>query len=676
MKRKMKVVNESVDTAGISKDYKVCISEYIWNSFDAKATKVDIDFNVNSMGKIDLLEIKDDGTGIAYEELNETFGSFLSSQKTLIQNEEYLHGHKGKGRFSFVSFAESALWETVYNKNNKNYKYSILIEKSDKDCFDPGDNKIETVQQCGTKLSISGISNLDEQHIVSTEFREYLNEKFACYLYLNRDKGKNIYIKGIPLNYMEFIDEDLSAKYEVKIEDEYFSINFIKWVGKINEKYYFHFTDESGVEKYRQTTSYNNKKVDFPHSVYIMSDYFQRFEHNIDADKQIDGQIGILTGPSPKDKIFKELNKKLKEIINERYKFFVRSQAPQIISKLDEDGAFPIFQNDKYGHMKKEDLKEVLLEICAVQPKIFNCQLEQKKTIIGFLNLLLDTNEREGVINIMDSITSLTPEERKELDDVLRKTTLSKIIRTVSVVQNRLKVIEALKILVYDNTKFTNERDHIQKIIEENYWLFGEQYNMVSADKNFEVSLSNYLYALDGYKNFQEYKVDNKDRLRRPDIFISRTRPVEYSNSTQREENIIVELKAPSVILDKDIYRQVDDYMDLIMNEPQFKSSLRTWKFIAVSKKIDGYVERMYEGLANLGRDFLVRTGKNFDIFVMTWDDVFKNFEISHRYILNRLNFDKTIIKEEIEKISDKEGREFVNEMVEEVLKMREAIQV
>lgn len=79
---------------------------------------------------------------------------------------------------------------------------------------------------------------------------------------------------------------------------------------------------------------------------------------------------------------------------------------------------------------------------------------------------MLDSDEREGIINIMDSITSLTPEERVELNDVLKKTTLSRIIRTVSSIQNRLKVIEALKKLVYDETMFTNERDHIQKLLK------------------------------------------------------------------------------------------------------------------------------------------------------------------------------------------------------------------
>ncbi|MCS4570234.1 hypothetical protein FZ989_06660 [Clostridium perfringens] len=98
----------------------------------------------------------------------------------------------------------------------------------------------------------------------------------------------------------------------------------------------------------------------------------------------------------------------------------------------------------------------------------------------------------------MDNILNLTPDEKKNLNKVLEKTTLSKIVRTVSIIQNRLKVIEILKVLIYDQTNFTNERDHIQKIIEENYWLFGEQYNLVSADKNFEKLIENYSYLIDG----------------------------------------------------------------------------------------------------------------------------------------------------------------------------------
>lgn len=272
----------------------------------------------------------------------------------------------------------------------------------------------------------------------------------------------------------------------------------------------------------------------------------------------------------------------------------------------------------------------------------------------------------------MDNINNLTPDERKKLDDILKKTTLSKIVKTVSLIQNRLKVIEALKILVYDETKFTNERDHIQKIVEENYWLFGEQYHMVSADETFDISLSKYLYALYGYKNDTQFKIDNPEHLRRPDIFMARQRPVEYYNSTQKEENIIVELKAPRVILNKEIYRQVDDYLDIISNTSEFNSDLRVWKFILVSNDVDDYIKSLYKSASKDGKQFLVRPGDDYEIYAMTWDDVFKNFEITHRYILDRLRFDKVKIKNEIENIGGEEGRKYVNDITDEILNLKD----
>ena len=77
--------------------------------------------------------------------------------------------------------------------------------------------------------------------------------------------------------------------------------------------------------------------------------------------------------------------------------------------------------------------------------------------------------------------------------------------------------IEQLKNLVFDLKKFSTEREHIQIAIEENYWLFGEQFHLVSADDTFEKALSNYLYILDGNEDSQQ--IDSAERNRRPDIF-------------------------------------------------------------------------------------------------------------------------------------------------------------
>ncbi|MDM1352052.1 hypothetical protein HX017_17870 [Myroides marinus] len=53
------------------------------------------------------------------------------------------------------------------------------------------------------------------------------------------------------------------------------------------------------------------------------------------------------------------------------------------------------------------------------------------------------------------------------------------------------------------------------------------------------------------------------------------------------EENIIVELKRPSVTIGKDQFRQIDDYLDFIIQQDQFNSQMRKWKFYVISNKVD-----------------------------------------------------------------------------------------
>ncbi|MBY2719475.1 hypothetical protein KWV68_19440, partial [Clostridioides difficile] len=38
-----------------------------------------------------------------------------------------------------------------------------------------------------------------------------------------------------------------------------------------------------------------------------------------------------------------------------------------------------------------------------------------------------------------------------------------------------------------------------------------------------------------------------------------------------------------------------------------------------------------------------------FEIYAMTWDDVFKSFEIRHKYLLDKLSIDKSMIQDELE---------------------------
>lgn len=49
MRSKVTTSDKSIDNAGIPSDYRLAIAEYIWNSFDAKASNVDIQFEANEL---------------------------------------------------------------------------------------------------------------------------------------------------------------------------------------------------------------------------------------------------------------------------------------------------------------------------------------------------------------------------------------------------------------------------------------------------------------------------------------------------------------------------------------------------------------------------------------------------------------------------------------------------
>ncbi len=98
---KVTIKDRSFDSAGIKKDYVGSIIEFILNGFEANATTVTIIAQPYSevMTKLVKLQIIDNGDGINYEMRNETFGTFLISQKE--RNVFFDRVNKGKGRYTF-----------------------------------------------------------------------------------------------------------------------------------------------------------------------------------------------------------------------------------------------------------------------------------------------------------------------------------------------------------------------------------------------------------------------------------------------------------------------------------------------------------------------------------------------------------------------------------------------
>ncbi len=119
-----------ITSNGIKKSLQHCtperaIAEYVWNGFDAGATKVQIGFNKQhpELDIIDGFYIHDDGSGIPRELLTEKFEPYLESAKANGKSKKIRtsenQGNDGQGRLTFFTFCRSATWQTVYGKGEK-----------------------------------------------------------------------------------------------------------------------------------------------------------------------------------------------------------------------------------------------------------------------------------------------------------------------------------------------------------------------------------------------------------------------------------------------------------------------------------------------------------------------------------------------------------------------------
>lgn len=78
-----------------------------------------------------------------------------------------------------------------------------------------------------------------------------------------------------------------------------------------------------------------------------------------------------------------------------------------------------------------EEEAEATKEIFKLEPLIFHKLKQiQEKSLLGFLNLLLSSEERENVLTIIEQVVELSPQQRTDFSMILKKTSLENIIDT------------------------------------------------------------------------------------------------------------------------------------------------------------------------------------------------------------------------------------------------------
>lgn len=610
------------------------IAEYIWNGFDAKATRVEITYTerLNSLGLIESICIEDNGEGIIHDELDLKFKKFNESQKAKKKKRSHdlTKGKNGYGRFTFFKFANQASWETVYRKQDSLYNYTIQIKNETLNDYQHSEAVLDNDKQPGTKVTFTDINHNFSTDFIKKILIPHLCTSFAWYIEVN--PNYEIVINGAKLDYSEIITAKES--FVCEIENHAIQCIYIQWAKKLEDQYsHFYFIAEDDVLKVKQTTLLNKKGDNFWHSIIIKNPLFNNIYIPNSLDSE-DTESHLFEKPEDK-KVFKKLVEKLNEYLKQKRKPFLRNQSEILITKYEEEKVMPKFGKEEWEQVRKESFENLIKGIYEAEPAIFlKLNLSQKRIFLELLNLMMDSSGRDDLFKILESIVDLDSDERERFAKVLESTKLEYIISTIETIQGRIAALEGLKELVFNHELKANERDHLQKFIENNYWIFGEEYRLICSEEvKFEQALKKYLHYLRGSE--EKHAIDHPDKNKEMDLFLSGK---DFRDG--KPHNIVIEIKNPTTIkrLTSKELTQIKTYIDVILKQDQFNSEHEFWSFFLIGQDYDDIVKEDIRNPLN----GLVREKDNYCLFVRKWSDIILEAENRFRYLLEKMKIKRS----------------------------------
>jgi len=656
---KVQISNQGIKKVLKKVGVEEAIAEYIWNGFDAQATSVELSFATEGpFGQVTTLTITDNGTGIPAEMLTKKFTPFLESEKALKRREENigLEGKNGYGRLTFHKFAGSAHWDTCYRDGAKAFGYSISIQALSLDDY-KATRSAPVSRRPGTSVTFTKLVDGIHEEYFAQRVKPFLQNEFAWYLEVNKHRGLQLTLQG------ERIARDpLMADHEtfaIEIEKDptkeewwHFECTYVQWKNRLNDEYSrFYFLNEEGKFKYKTNTRLNKKGDNFYHSVIIKSAFFDKLAI-YEEDEEEDTRPALFTELAPR-KVYRILTERLNNFLRKKRKPFLRRSADTLIQGFEAESVLPAFGNNPWDRLRKAELETVVKGLYEAEPALFSqLNTEQKKTLLGLLNLALDSDERDNLFTLLGNIVELDAQDRATLSSVLRNTRLTHVTHALKLVRDRLTAIATIKEIVFNHDLKANERDHLQKVMEAHYWILGEQYSLVcAAEVKFETALRNYLEVLregegtgggrgvNGEGEGVAPAIVHPDKLKEMDIFL-----VRQLWGAATVGNVVVELKSPTTVklLTTKQLDQIKRYMNVILSVDAFNArSNATWDFYLIGQDYDETIANEKKNAEHHGEKDLVFKVANYRIYVKRWSEIFIDVELRLKWLNDKLRLER-----------------------------------
>jgi hypothetical protein len=583
------------------------LAEFIWNGLDADASAVDVRFVYNALGSMSAIVVTDNGLGMAYDQAPELFrnlgGSWKRRNQYTKRDHRFLHGKDGRGRFKAFALGRIAEWDVTYEKGNgqdaRLWTFRITMNAGNNRQVLISDEKIAPEGKVsGVVLTISELPK-DYRAFTSDAGIQELTEIFA--LYLTDYRGVAIRVELARIAPESVIASrhgaDLAAvaadgtAYPARLE-------IIEWRSMTNRALYL--CSENGFPLLQVDRRFHVGTFQF--SAYLKSPYISRLRD--------EGTLELA-----------EMNLAVNTAIDEAQKairtYFRTRAAEKRRTVVDEWKQEQIYPYDGEPATSVEQAERQVFDIVAVTAAQYMAEFSEapvknKALHLRLIRQAIEHSPQELQL-ILGEVLKLPKRQQEELADLLRDVSLPAIISAAKIVADRLRFLTGLEAILFDaeQKKRLKERSQLHRIIAQNCWLFGEEYNLSVNDQSLTEVLRKHRSLLgEGTAIDEPVKHISKDRGI-VDLMLSRAIRRHRANELT---HLVVELKAPRVKINDDEVNQVEKYAFSVARDERFRNVSTTWTFYAISDDYGSYAEERMQDSSGV-----IHAKGNITIYVKTW---------------------------------------------------------
>lgn len=422
--------------------------ELVWNAFDADANDVAITLERNQLGGLTTIKLTDDGLGMTSQQVNEFFGRLGGSWKSTAATTpggRALHGSHGEGRYKAFGVGGLVSWRSVAEVAGERRLTTVTGNAGTLDRMAVDDGG-DTPDPCGTTVTIDQLNDRTVQLLDRGDLAAKLTAVFA--LFLEKHPVVRLHLDGTRIDPKAMQTATTAIPLAAEGIDGDLELRIIEWSHSVERAIYLLADDETPLGEVPPGI----QAPGFNFTAYLRWNGFAQHTDTIALGEFADEPLPTVIQAA-------------KESLREHFRARSAERGRELIQSWKDDESYP-FRDQPSTELEAAERSLFDVVALAAAPAVANTKTSERAFSLGLLRQALEANPG-SLRRVLSEVLRLDKSQVDELDSLLKRSPLPRLISAARLITDRLDFLEGLEQMVFskDMREDVRERDQLHRVI-------------------------------------------------------------------------------------------------------------------------------------------------------------------------------------------------------------------